>query len=267
MLRVLRVLILGGTAEARALASSLSGRATVLTSLAGAADTPLLPPGEVRVGGFGGPAGLAAFLSSWRPDVVVDATHPFAAQITAHAASVVTAVPLLVLRRPAWFAEPGDRWTSFGSIADCAAAVRDLPAGVVFLTTGRRDVALFAADDGHDYLVRSVSAPPDPLPPRTTLLLDRGPYTLAGEVALMTSHGVEVLVTKNSGGGMTTAKLAAARQLGLPVLMVERPPLPAGVDPLPDVDAVLAALSAEGFAHTDVGSCRGPARQTTSCPE
>ncbi|BEP15720.1 cobalt-precorrin-6A reductase [Acidothermaceae bacterium B102] len=241
-LLALRVLILGGTAEARALAVALDGRAVVLTSLAGAVEAPLLPPGEVRIGGFGGADGLADLVGSWRPDVVVDATHPFAAEITAHAATAVVSVPLLVVRRPAWVAEPADRWTSYGSIADCAAAVRDLPAGVVFLTTGRRDVALFAADDVHDYLVRSVTTPPDPLPPRTTLLLDRGPYTIPGELALMAAHRVDVLVTKNSGGEMTSAKLTASRQLALPVLMVERPALPPGLDVLPDVESVLARL-------------------------
>lgn len=239
---MLRVLILGGTAEARALASALVGRAVVLTSLAGVVEAPLVPPGEVRIGGFGGAAGLSAFVSSWRPDAVIDATHPFAAAITAHAASAGFAAPLIVLRRPAWVAGPGDRWTPFGTIAECAAAVRNLPAGVVFLTTGRRDVATFAGDDAHDYLVRSVTAPLGPLPPRTTLLLDRGPYTVDGELELMASHQVDVLVTKNSGGAMTSAKLAAARRRGLPVLMVERPPLPPGVDALPDVESVLARL-------------------------
>ena len=231
---MLRVLILGGTAEARALAEALEGRATVLTSLVGAVAAPLLPPGEVRIGGFGGAAGLSSFLASWRPDVVVDATHPFASAITASAASVVDG--LVVLQRPAW---AGEDWTSFASLAECAAAVRNLPDSCVFLTTGRRDLAAFAADASHSYLVRSIDPPSGELPPRCTVVLDRGPYTVDGEVALMTSNGVDVLVSKNSGGSMTSAKLAAARQLGLPVLMVERPPLPVGVVPLPDVDHVL----------------------------
>jgi precorrin-6A/cobalt-precorrin-6A reductase len=239
---VLRVLILGGTAEARALAEALVGRATVLTSLAGAVAAPLLPPGEVRVGGFGGVAGLADFVASWRPDIVVDATHPFATRITADALDAVRDVPLLVLRRPAWVACADDRWTSFATLTDCAAAVRALPSGVVFLTTGRRDLALFASDDCHDYLVRSVDAPAGPTPPRMTLLLERGPYTVDGEVSLMTSHGVDVLLAKNSGGTMTVAKLTAARQLGLPVLLVDAPPLPPGVHTLPDVAATLARI-------------------------
>lgn len=238
------MLILGGTAEARALAEALVGRATVLTSLAGAVATPLPPPGDVRLGRLVGSAGLSALVRSWRPDVVVDATHPFASSITAAAAEVVG--PLLVLQRPAWLAGPGDDWTSFASLTDCAAAVRDLADGCVFLTTGRRDLSLFASDAGHAYLVRSIDPPDVALPPRCSVVLDRGPYTVNGELALMGSYGVDVLVSKNSGGTLTAAKLVAARQLGVPVLMVQRPLLPAGVVPVPDVDAMLALLDGMG---------------------
>jgi precorrin-6A/cobalt-precorrin-6A reductase len=233
-----RVLILGGTAEARALAEALVGRAVVLTSLAGAVATPLLPPGELRVGGFGGTAGLSAFIDSWRPDMVVDATHPFDATITAHAAEVVDS--LLVLQRPAWTATPD--WTLFVSLADCARAVREMPDSCVFLTTGGRDLSPFASDDLHSYLVRSIEPPSAALPPRCTVVLERGPYTVDDELALMTAHGVDVLIARNSGGSMTAAKLTAARRLGVPVLMVERPPLPVGADVVTDVDAALARL-------------------------
>jgi precorrin-6A/cobalt-precorrin-6A reductase len=244
--RLLRVLILGGTAEARALAEALVGRAEVLTSLAGAVAAPVRPPGEVRVGGFGGAAGLSAFLASWRPDVVVDATHPFAAQITAHAVEAVTDVPLVVLQRPPWSPVPGDDWRSVPSVGAAAIAVRAMPEGCVFLTTGRREIAAFAQDHEHHYLVRCVSAPSGAVPLRTTLLLDRGPYTVDGELAVMTGNGVDVLVCKNSGGSMTAAKLVAARRLGVPVVMVERPPSPAGVLPVADVHSALTRLGVTG---------------------
>jgi precorrin-6A/cobalt-precorrin-6A reductase len=238
-----RVLILGGTAEARHLAGELTLHGDeVLTSLAGVTSSAEPVAGATRVGGFGGAEGLAEFVATWRPDVVVDATHPFAAAITSNAVSACVDVPLIVLRRPEWVAEPGDRWTSCASVADCALAVRALPAGVVFLAVGRRDVAAFAADDVHAFVARSIEPPPGPVPQRLTVLLGRGPYALPGELALMRSHAVDVLVCKNSGGEATAAKLAAARELGLPVLMAERPPLPVGVDAVTDVDAVLARL-------------------------
>jgi precorrin-6A/cobalt-precorrin-6A reductase len=159
---------------------------------------------------------------------LVDATHPFAATITANAAraAAATGVPLLVLRRPGWAADPS--WEPVADIAAAAKAVRDWPGESVFLTTGRRDLAVFAADGRHQFIVRTVDPPDGPLPPRMTLLLDRGPYTVNGESALMKQHQVGLLVTKDSGGPMTAAKLAAARQLGVHVVIVRRPPLPPG---------------------------------------
>ena len=224
-----RILILGGTGEARALAAELvAAGVDVLSSLAGRVRQPRLPDGPVRVGGFGGVEGLAAFLRAERITGVIDATHPFAGEITAHAAQAAAqaGVPLLVLRRPEWAAAP--TWHLVPDIRGAAAAVRAWPGESVFLTTGRRDLGAFAADDRHRYLVRTVDPPEGPVPPRMTLVLDRGPYTVEGESVLMRSHGVGLLVTKNSGGPMTAAKLDAARDLGVQVLMVRRPPLPEG---------------------------------------
>ena len=225
----MRILILGGTGEARELAAELvAAGVDVLSSLAGRVRQPRLPDGPVRVGGFGGAAGLAAFLRAEQITAVIDATHPFAGAITANAAQAAAQaeVPLLVLRRPEWEAAPS--WDLAADIGAAAAAVRAWPGESVFLTTGRRDLGVFAADDRHRFLVRAVDPPDGPVPPRMTLVLDRGPYTVEGESALMREHGVGLLVTKNSGGPMTAAKLAAARDLGVQILMVQRPPQPTG---------------------------------------
>jgi precorrin-6A/cobalt-precorrin-6A reductase len=226
-----RILILGGTGEARELAAGLTAAGIdVVSSLAGRVRQPRLPAGEVRIGGFGGAAGLAGYLRAESITGVVDATHPFAAAITANAteAAAETGVPLLVLRRPPWPADPS--WQIVPDIVAAAAAVRAWPGESVFLTTGRRDLGAFAADGGHRFLVRAVDPPEaeGPVPPRMTLVLDRGPYTVEGESALMREHGVGLLVTKNSGGPMTAAKLRAAHQLAVQVVVVERPPLPPG---------------------------------------
>ena len=225
----MRVLILGGTGEARELAAKLvAAGVDVLSSLAGRVRQPRRPDGPVRVGGFGGPAGLAEFLRAERITAVIDATHPFAGAITANAAQAAAqaGVPLLVLRSPEWPAAPS--WEMVADIGAAAAAVRAWPGESVFLTTGRRDLDVFAADDRHRFLVRAVDPPDGPVPPHMTLVLDRGPYTVEGESALMREHGVGLLVTKNSGGPMTAAKLEAARDLGVRIVMVRRPPLPAG---------------------------------------
>jgi len=224
-----RVLILGGTGEARELAAVLVAAGTdVLSSLAGRVRDPRLPEGPVRIGGFGGADGLAAFLTAEGITAIVDATHPFAGGISANAAAAAGAagVPLLVLRRPEWDADPA--WHAVGDIRAAAAAVRGWPGDEVFLTTGRRDLAAFAGDDAHRFLVRTVDPPDGPVPGRMTLIMDRGPYTVDGETALMREHGIGLLVTKNSGGPMTAAKLQAARDLGVQVVMVQRPALPPG---------------------------------------
>ncbi len=225
----MRVLILGGTGEARKLAAGLRAAGTdVLSSLAARTRQPRLPDGPVHTGGFGGPDGLAAFLREERITHLIDATHPFADVITANAALAAgdAGVPRLVLRQPAWDADPA--WDTVADIREAAETVRAWPGEAVFLTTGRRELAAFAADDGHRFLVRTVDPPEGPVPPRMTLILGRGPYTVEGESALLRDHGIGLLVTKNSGGSMTAAKLRAARDLGIQVVMVRRPPLPPG---------------------------------------
>jgi precorrin-6A/cobalt-precorrin-6A reductase len=227
----LRVLVLGGTGEARTLAALLAGRPElepeleVVSSLAGRVVDPKLPQGRTRIGGFGGPDGLADWLAAERVGAVIDATHPFAAGISASAvtATARAGVPLLVVRRPGWTAGPGDDWRRVASMAEAAAA---LPGERVFLTTGRGGVAAFAGDARRWFLMRSVDPPEPPLPPRLRVLLARGPFTVDAELALMREHAVDVLVTKDSGGPMTAAKLTAARILGLPVVMVDRPAAP-----------------------------------------
>jgi precorrin-6A/cobalt-precorrin-6A reductase len=224
-----RILILGGTAEARELAAELvAAGADVLSSLAGRVRQPRLPDGPVRVGGFGGADGLTAFIKDESITRLVDATHPFAAGITANAALAAAAagVPRLVLRRPEWDTDPS--WATVPDIQTAAEAVRDWPGESVFLTTGRRDLAAFAADDHHRFLIRTVDPPEGPVPPNATLILDRGPYTIEGETALLRAHRIGLLVTKNSGGPLTAAKLRAARDERVPVVMVRRPPLPPG---------------------------------------
>jgi precorrin-6A/cobalt-precorrin-6A reductase len=224
-----RILILGGTGEARELASRLRAAGTdVLSSLAGRTRQPRLPDGEVHTGGFGGPDGLAAFLRDEAITHLIDATHPFADVITANAARAAAdaGIPRLVLRQPAWPPDPS--WDTVAGLKEAAGAVRTWPGEAVFLTTGRRELAAFAADDAHRFLVRAVDPPEGPVPPRMTLILSRGPYTVAGESALLRDHQISLLVTKNSGGSMTAAKLRAARDRGVHVVMVRRPPLPPG---------------------------------------
>jgi precorrin-6A/cobalt-precorrin-6A reductase len=235
------VLILGGTAEARALAGALvAADVPVVSSLAGRVRDPALPAGEVRVGGFGGADGLAAWITEHDAAAVVDATHPFASTMTAHAvaASAATGVPLVVLRRPGWAPQPGWIWAD--SLPDAAARLPALGEHV-FLTTGRTSLATFA-DLDLEFLVRCVEPPAGPMPRRMTVLLSRGPFTVAGERALMREHRIDVLVTKDSGGPLTSAKLAAAREEGVYTLVVRRPPLPPGVEAVATVDAVLDRL-------------------------
>ncbi|MFF5502859.1 cobalt-precorrin-6A reductase [Streptomyces roseolus] len=224
----MHVLILGGTTEARVLAGLLHPRARVTSSLAGRVAEPRLPAGEVRIGGFGGAEGLAAWVREQAVDAVIDATHPFAERISFNAArAAATAhVPLLALRRPGWVPEDGDDWRDVASLEEAARALDGFRR--VFLTTGRMGLAAFA-DRPEWFLVRSVDAPAAPMPARTEVLLDRGPFTLDGERELIARHRVDVLVTKDSGGAATAPKLTAAREAGIPVVVVRRPPVPEGV--------------------------------------
>lgn len=241
----MRVLLLGGTAEARLLASRLYPAVDVISSLAGRVPDPALPVGEVRIGGFGGADGMRRWLADSKVDAVVDATHPFAATITATAAAVCgnLQIPHVLLARPAW--APGDAIV-VESDRDAAKAVQDNGFARVFLTTGRSGVAVFADVDAW-FLIRAVTAPdPRTLPRRHQLLLSRGPYRYDDEHGLLVEHRIDCLVTKNSGGEMTRPKLDAAAALGVSVVMVDRPAVPIGVNTVSTVDDALDWLSSLG---------------------
>lgn len=239
----MHVLVLGGTTEASALAARLAGRRDlhVTLSLAGRTAQPKPAPVPTRVGGFGGAEGLARWLGEHRIGAVIDATHPFAAVISRNAAAACAqaGAPLLGLRRPPWRAQAGDRWTEVSTMPEAVAALGPAPRRV-FLTVGRLELPAFAAAPRHAYVVRTIEPIGDALPaPRVVAIRDRGPFDEADERALMREHGIEVVVTKNSGGAATYGKIAAARALGLPVVMVARPAKPAG----PAVESVEAALA------------------------
>jgi precorrin-6A/cobalt-precorrin-6A reductase len=227
-----RLLILGGTGEAAKLAAQaavLPG-VEVITSLAGRTHRPVTPSGRVRIGGFGGDAGLIDYMREQHVDLLIDATHPFAAHISFNAATAaqVCGLPHLLLVRPPWEPMEGDRWIAVESIA---AAVSILPsvAQRVFLTTGRQDLAAFAPLKDLWFLMRMIDPPtPDTPVPPGTLVLERGPFTLEDERELLQTYAIEAIVSKNSGGDATYAKIRAARELVLPVIMVQRPPTPAG---------------------------------------
>lgn len=222
----MRVLLLGGTGEARALAKALHPHIDIISSLAGRVPDPALPVGAVRIGGFGGVDGLRHWLHDERIDAVVDATHPFAATMTAHAAEVCAElhIPHLILARPPW--DPG---AAIVVVSDTEAAetVGQQSYSRVFLTTGRSGTRAFAGSDAW-FLIRAVTEPDSSsLPRRHQLLLSRGPYRYDDELTLLREHHIDALVTKNSGGEMTRAKLDAAAALNVSVVMVARPPLPA----------------------------------------
>ncbi|WP_028709614.1 cobalt-precorrin-6A reductase [Propionicicella superfundia] len=226
------VLLLGGTAEARRLAGLLvADGIPLVTSLAGDVEQVRTPPGDVRIGGFGGAPGMMSYLRSRAVTAVIDATHPFAARITANAATACTAaeVPLLRLSRPSW----GDRPDAAGwHWVDSLAAARVVAESLgrrVFLSIGRQGVAEFGAWTDRYVLVRVVDPPADPVPAAWEVLRARGPFELADEVALLGGRRIDVLVTKDSGGVSTAAKLDAAARLAVPVVVVRRPPVPPGV--------------------------------------
>ncbi len=263
----MKVLLLGGTGEARRLADLLVAQGIeVVSSLAGRTTNALLPVGEVRHGGFGGVEGLIAWLQAEQVDALVDATHPFAATMTDHAAEAAdrTGTPLLVLRRPGWSdpaggpadstgpdsagsdsagpdpARPSGAWHWVDSAAEAAQLLPQVGTRV-FLTIGRQGLTAFSRT-GLWTLARCVD-PPSPTPDWCTLLLARGPFALDDERDLLREHHIDVLVTKDSGGDQTSAKLTAAQQLGVPVIVIRRPPLPPGVQAVESVDQVVEWLT------------------------
>lgn len=258
------VLVLGGTSEARELARVLVDFGQpVLSSLAGRVSRPALPPGRVRVGGFGGVDGLVATIAAEPVRLLIDATHPFAAQISQHAAvaAEITGCPLLRLQRPGWRDHSlASRWTW---VPDAAAACGALhTAERPFLTSGRRSLEAFLPLADRDVLVRLVDPPDVPLPARWRVMLARGPYEPAGERAIMLNHDVDRLLTKDSGGRFTVAKLDAAAGLGIPVVIIERPAQPADVATVRTVDD--AARWCLTHSNADLIGRSQPATPTTS---
>lgn len=240
------LLLLGGTTEAYDLAERLSNRDDIrlINSLAGRTRNPRLPAGETRIGGFGGEDGLVAYLREQGVSAVIDATHPFAATMGRHAGAACARLgrPLLRLERPAWSPGPGDRWILVDDWDAAVAELRRLCSRRVLLAVGRQDLAPFVALENAWLLVRAVT-PPEPMPPFANfeLLLERGPFDLAHELGLLTDRRIDAIVCKNSGGDATAAKLAAARDLKVPIVMRRRPRRP-GVDTVADAEAALAWL-------------------------
>lgn len=239
-----RLLILGGTGEAAALARAAATRfgdaLEVTTSLAGRTEHPRHVAGHVRIGGFGGPAGLAAYLTEHGIGRLIDATHPFATRISAAArlACQQAKVPRLMLRRPPWRRHPLDRWIDVDGVTG-AAAIVDRAGRRAWLTLGASEIAAFTATTAVHFLVRLVDPPRDPLPLRSyDVIVGRGPFSVAEEHSHIERHAIDVLVCKASGGGATEAKIIAARDRGLPVIMVRRPP----PEPGDGVDTVAEAL-------------------------
>lgn len=246
-----RLLILGGTGEAAELAARtaiIPGLETI-ASLAGRTRQPILSSENTRIGGFGGAAGLSNYLRDQQIDCLIDATHPFAAQISFNAAAAAAAagIPHLLLVRPAWQPAAADRWIEVESNAAAAAQLPQLGQRI-FLTIGRQELAAFAHLQNLWFLMRMIDPPQanNPVPPGI-LLLERGPFALDHERSLLQQHSIEAIVSKNSGGSATYAKIIAARELNLPVVMVQRPSMPIG-DRVADVEAALLWLQTQGLA-------------------
>ena len=224
-----RILVFGGTGDARLLAGALiEAGFAVITALAGVTSAPLLPPGEIHRGGFGGKAGISAFVARGGIAAIVDATHPFAVQISRHAcgAAADRGIPYLRLERPPWVAEPGDRWIEVHSME---AAVAALPqAARVMLTVGRKELHLFLARPDLAGIARMIEEPAAELPAGWTLILERPPFSVESERQLIGKYRIGYLIAKNSGGEDTRAKLIAARERKIPVVMVARPVKPDG---------------------------------------
>ncbi|MBE9034512.1 cobalt-precorrin-6A reductase [aff. Roholtiella sp. LEGE 12411] len=242
---MIRVLILGGTGDAAEIAARVATIQGVeaITSLAGRTSEPSIPLGDLRIGGFGGASGMASYLRQMGINLLIDATHPFATQISFNAAAAANeiGVPRLMLIRPPWEQVSGDRWIEVDNIEAAATALQHL-AKRVFLTVGRQELAAFAHLKEIWFLMRMIEPPaPDALVPPGMVLCDRGPFDLKNEREILIHKNIDTIVSKNSGGNATYAKITAARELGLKVIMVNRPATPPG-EQVSNVDDVLAWL-------------------------
>jgi len=247
----MRVLILGGTTEASELAHLLADdrRFEVTLSLAGRTSNPRMQPVPMRIGGFGGVDGLVAWLARGEIEAVIDATHPYADQISSHAVAACRqlAIPLASITRPVWQPQPGDRWLTVAS-TEAAADALGPESRRVFLSLGRTELGAFATRPHHHYVARTVDPPKDiALPPDIRLLLDRGPFDRRAETALLRQEKIDVLVSKNSGGAATYTKIEATRELGVPVVMITRPHKPCG-QAVQNAEAAVTWLE-QRFAH------------------
>jgi precorrin-6A/cobalt-precorrin-6A reductase len=251
-----RILILGGTVEARQLAARLAARAdlAVTLSLAGRTAAPAPQPVPVRIGGFGGAKGLADYLANERIAALIDATHPYAAAISANAASAARSsnTPLLTLRRPSWVSAVGDHWIEVADVASAVTAIGSTPCRV-FVALGRKELAPFTRASQHYYVVRSIDPVDPPLAlPNVCYITGRGPFLESEERALLLRHRIDLIIAKNSGGQASYGKIAAARALGLRVIMLRRPALP----PVPAVEKIEDAVAWLDHART-VSIARG----------
>jgi precorrin-6A/cobalt-precorrin-6A reductase len=241
----MRVLILGGSREASMLVRRLAGDVTIdpILSLAGRTENPVLPPIPFRIGGFGGADGLFDYLVADNIDAVIDATHPFAVRISENAGMACrrARVPLVAFTRPAWEPLAGDQWISVDDVDAAVQALGERPRRI-FLTLGALQLSAFARSPQHSYIVRAIDRPADIMAlPRHRLVLARGPFTRDAEMRLMRDQGIEVVVSKNSGGSSTYAKIEAARDLKIPVVMLRRPQTDCAAA-LFDVDGVMTWL-------------------------
>jgi precorrin-6A/cobalt-precorrin-6A reductase len=236
-----RILILGGTSEAAQLATRLGGRpgVTIISSLAGRVSQPNMPQGIVRIGGFGGVDGLTSYLAQESIDVVIDATHSFASRISANAELSCDAakVPLIVFERPPWQSQEGDSWLSVPDLQSAASLAND-PHNRVFLSIGRQELGAFSECEKAWFLVRTIDEPHEKLPKHSKLILQRGPFDLDEERQLLRNESINLIVSKNSGGRATCSKIEVAREISIPVVMIDRPlkrKTPAVVATLDDV--------------------------------
>ncbi|MEJ0092154.1 MAG: cobalt-precorrin-6A reductase [Methylocella sp.] len=251
----MRVLVLGGTSQASELAVLLAGRRDIqaMLSFAGRTVAPVAPPISFRIGGFGGPDGLAAYLKAERIDILVDATHPFADRISRNAsiAAGKTNIPLITLSRPAWTREAGDDWIEASDMESAVAALGCEPKRV-FLTVGRLQLQAFEAAPQHFYLIRSIDPSAAPLNlPHHRMIAARGPFAVEAEEHLLRAEKIDVIVAKNSGAAAVFGKILAARRLGVPVIMIERPPI--GAQAVHDPTDVITFI----LRHGAISALRG----------